>query len=247
MPLVPIEQPYLDSERALALLTEGEVTELHGLLPWGSNHTFLISVCHNNQEGFAIYKPKLGERPLWDFPEGSLCLRERAAFLVSEAIGWSIVPPTVLRDGTHGFGSIQWYVPHEPEDNYFTFGPLQYEQLRRIALFDHIINNADRKGGHCLLDEDGKLWAIDHGVCFHTQPKIRTVIWDFAGDPIPSSLLVDLGALCDNLTSAKVSESFKELLTRYELDALLRRIRKLETTGFFPEPGPGRSYPWPPV
>ena len=247
MPPISINQPHLNPDEITSLLTNGEVTELHGLLPWGSNHTFLISVCHENLEGFAIYKPRLGERPLWDFPEGTLCLRERAAYVVSQAVGWGIVPPTVLRDGTHGFGSIQWYIQHEPEENYFTFGPPQFEQLRRISLFDHIVNNADRKGGHCLLDDSGRLWAIDHGVCFHAQPKIRTVIWDFAGDSIPPALLKDLDSLCDSLTSGRYAEDVVELLTRSEFDALLRRIRRLKATGVFPEPGPGRSYPWPPV
>jgi uncharacterized repeat protein (TIGR03843 family) len=248
MPLISVHQPAdLDPDEALELLSSGEVTDLHGLLPWGSNHTFLVSVCSNNALGYAIYKPRLGERPLWDFPEGTLCLRERAAYLLSEMLEWGIVPPTVIRDGAHGLGSLQWYIPHDPEDNYFTFGPSLFTQLRRIALFDHIINNADRKGGHCLLDASGKLWAIDHGVCFHAQPKIRTVIWDFAGEQISPVLVEDLGMLCGKLTDGENSKLLRQLLSQFEVEALLRRTRKLEQTRTFPEPGPGRSYPWPPV
>ena len=246
MPLIPTEQPDLESDEALKLLTQGAITDLYGLLPWGSNHTFLISVCSDTLEGYAIYKPRIGERPLWDFPEGTLCLRERSAYLLSELLDWHIVPPTVLREGPQGFGSVQWYVPHDPENNYFTFGQSLFDQLRRIALFDHIINNADRKGGHCLLDKRGKLWAIDHGVSFHAQAKIRTVIWDFAGEPIPTPLYGGLSSLHESLNSDEAS-MFTELLTRYEIEALLRRTRKLEYTGVYPKPGPGRSYPWPPV
>jgi len=247
MPSLTIEQPDLDPDEALEHLASGEITDQHGLLPWGSNHTFLVSVYHNDAEAFAIYKPRLGERPLWDFTEGTLCLRERAAFLVSEALGWHIVPPTVLREGEHGLGSVQWYVPHDPEENYFTFGSSLFDQLLRIALFDHVTNNADRKGGHCLLDAKGKLWAIDHGVCFHSQPKIRTVIWDFAGDPIPDPLLNNLSQLCELVTDGVLATELRALLSRYEIDALLRRVHILEHTRTFPEPGPGRSYPWPPV
>jgi uncharacterized repeat protein (TIGR03843 family) len=136
----------------------------------------------------------------------------------------------------------------DPNANYFTLGPEFGPQLQRIALFDHVVNNADRKGGHCLLTDDGHLWSIDHGICFHTSPKVRTVIWDFAGQPIPSALLRDLQAFCDKLAEGHaVRIELERLLKPREIDALHRRTQNLIETGTYPQPGPGRSYPWPPV
>lgn len=235
------------SERVLKLLREGKMCEARGLLPWSSNYTFLMSISDSELDRHAIYKPRRGERPLWDFPDGTLCQREVAAYLISEALKWHIVPPTVLRDGPHGMGSVQLYIEHDPEENYFTLHPKSRPQLMRIALFDHLVNNADRKGGHCLLDEDGKLWAIDHGICFHTQPKLRTVIWDFAGEPIPAQLRQTLEHLCEALSSSEVSRPLEKLLSRAEIDALMRRAEQLVESGTYPHPGPGRNYPWPPV
>jgi len=147
-----------------------------------------------------VYKPQKGEMPLWDFPEESLAARESAAYLVSEALGWELVPPTIMRpDGPFGPGSYQYFIPHDPEQHYFTFDEAIHKRLRPTALFDLIINNADRKGGHILLGEDGHIWLIDHGLCFHAQPKLRTVIWDFSGQPIESPLLDSLQTLYDNL------------------------------------------------
>ncbi len=240
--------PPISTERALILLEHGELTKLYGLLPWGSNYTFLVSVQDEEYEVPAIYKPRRGERPLWDFPAGTLCLRERAAFLVSEALGWCFVPPTVLRDGPQGFGSLQLYIPHDPDQHYFTFGGKYRSQLRRIALFDHVVNNADRKGGHCLVDQAGKVWAIDHGVCFSAQPKLRTVIWDFVGERIPRKLREDVRRLCRLLeTDSTLLDTLRELLSEREIEALRHRAARLVESGVFPEPGPGRGYPWPPV
>lgn len=239
--------PSLSIERALILLECGKLTEVHGLLPWGSNYTFLITVRDEEYEVPAIYKPRRGERPLWDFPEGTLCLRERAAFLVSQALGWCFVPPTVLRNGPQGFGSLQLYIPHDPDLHYFTLGDRYKSQLRRIALFDHIVNNADRKGGHCLVDQSGKVWAIDHGVCFSAQPKLRTVIWDFAGERIPRKLREDVRRLCRELEGGTLLDVLRELLSEREVDALRHRAVRLVESGIFPEPGPGRSHPWPPI
>jgi uncharacterized repeat protein (TIGR03843 family) len=244
---IPDDSPGIPFERALDVLKGGKLIETHGLLPWGSNYTFLIGVSDGQFEVLAVYKPQRGERPLWDFPDGTLCKREVAAFVVSEALNWRLVPPTVLRDGSQGMGSLQLFVPHDPEQNYFTFEKTHLPQLARIALFDHIINNADRKGGHCLLDEAGNIWAIDHGVCFHTQPKLRTVIWDFAGEKIPDELLVDVGQLCETLEDGALVDQLKPLLSADEINALRVRTAQLSQTGTFPEPGPGRSYPWPPV
>ncbi len=247
---VPARQPGtggIATQRALRLLREGTLRETQGLLPWSSNYTFLMAIADSEIEGLAVYKPRRGERPLWDFPDGTLCQREVAAFLVSEALGWMLVPPTILRQGPHGEGSVQLFVGHDPSQNYFTFGPEHREQLMRIALFDLLINNADRKGGHCLLDRTGRIWAIDHGICFHTQPKLRTVIWDFAGEPIPPDMLADIKAFCGRLADGELRGALEEVLYRPEIDALRRRAARLAEAGTFAQPGPGRNYPWPPV
>jgi uncharacterized repeat protein (TIGR03843 family) len=235
-------------ERVLKLLREGELEEVQGTLPWSSNHTFQMVVRDDDLSALVIYKPRRGERPLWDFPEGTLCLREMAAYVVSAALGWDIVPPTVLREGPYGLGMVQLRMDADPNVNYFTLGPEFRSQLQRIALFDHIVNNADRKGGHCLLTDDGHLWSIDHGICFHATPKIRTVIWDFAGQAIPSRLLADVRAFCDQLSEGHALRAELEtLLSTREIDALHGRVQNLLETGTYPEPGPGRNYPWPPV
>jgi hypothetical protein len=239
------DQPDITIEQALRLLKQGVIEEMHGLLPWSSNYTFLVRVSDGELDALAIYKPRRGERPLWDFPDGSLCQREMAAFEVSEALGWHIVPPTVLRNGIHGYGMVQLFVPHDPELNYFTFEPEVKPQLARVALFDHVVNNADRKGGHCLLDRHGMIWTIDHGICFHAQPKLRTVIWDFAGQQIPAVLLKDLRTLIANFSD--LSQKLKPLLTSHEIDALRRRTKALIDNGVYPQPGSGRNHPWPPV
>lgn len=245
--LEPDKLPILDFEQAMSLLRDGELSEVHGLLPWGSNYTFLMSVASGDCQSLAVYKPRQGEQPLWDFPRGTLCLREAAAFVVSQALGWNIVPPTVLRDGPHGYGSLQLYVPHDPDQHYFTFGPSHRKQLRRIALFDYIINNADRKGGHCLIDHLGFIWAIDHGIAFHAHDKLRTVIWDFAGSAIPKELLSDLQRLCADLSHGTLVEELELLLLPAEIRALRRRTTQLVDFAVYPEPGSGRSYPWPPI
>ncbi|MBN1429253.1 MAG: SCO1664 family protein [Anaerolineae bacterium] len=239
----------LDIDSLLHLLKVGELSEIHGLLPWSSNYTFLAGITHGELEILTIYKPRRGERPLWDFPDGTLCQREVAAFTVSEALGWCFVPPTVLRDGPQGIGMVQIYIHHDPEQHYFTLAQNpQYRTIfRRIVLFDHIINNADRKSGHCLLDRRGNVWAIDHGVSFHTQPKVRSVIWDFAGEMIEPALLEDIQRLADNLARDVLPRALLELLDAQELEALRSRMRKLLDTQLFPQPGPGMSYPWPPV
>lgn len=233
--------------RALDLLRKGTLVPAHGLLPWGSNYTFLTRVADGALETLAIYKPRRGERPLWDFPDGTLCQRETAAFLVSETLGWHIVPPTVLRDGPQGMGMVQLYVEHDPDKHYFTFGPEFRPQLQRIALFDHLINNADRKGGHCLLDAFGGIWAIDHGICFHTQPKLRTVIWDFAGEAIPATLINDLRKFMNRLGDHRFVQEMAQFLNTSEIQTLCLRGERLIGAGIYPEPGPGRQYPWPPI
>jgi uncharacterized repeat protein (TIGR03843 family) len=180
----------------VALLREGELT-LRGLLPWSSNYAFLGQVSEGDQRAVVVYKPIRGERPLWDFPRGTLAKREVAAFEVSQALGWEFVPPTILRDGPHGIGSVQLFVNADQEAHFFTLhqDPAFQHALQSLALFDIVVNNADRKGGHCLKAGHGRIIAIDHGICFHAEPKLRTVIWDFAGQPIPADLLADLRRL----------------------------------------------------
>lgn len=242
-PPTPIELSAL-----LNLLRNGKL-EIQGLLPYGSNYTFLVTVTHQNQTALAVYKPTRGEQPLWDFPENTLAFREVAAFLVSEALGWQLVPPTVYRtEGPHGAGSLQFFVQAQQDVHYFNLPEEDKAGLRRVALFDLLVNNADRKGGHVLKDHDNKLWIIDHGICFNVQPKLRTVIWDFGGQPIPADLLEDLAQFRERLdTEADLRTAFDQLLAASEMAALRRRADKLLTAGKFPEPGPGRNYPWPPL
>ena len=230
----------------LNTLEHGQL-EMEGLVSWGSNYTFLVHLTNESEEMDAVYKPSRGERPLWDFSRGTLCLRERAAYLVSEAIGWSIVPPTILREGPHGWGSLQFFVDHDPQVHYLTIQGEYIEQSQQIALFDVIINNADRKSGHVLMDEDDCLWAIDHGVSFHGEHKLRSVIWDFAGQPIPDQLKEDLVAFQSWLCYGNdpILKELGQLLDRTEMDALETRLRRLIEDGGFPHPGPGRHYPWP--
>lgn len=229
----------------LELLERGELTS-EGVLPWSSNYTFLMRVCDANQEIQAVYKPRRGERPLWDFPAGTLCSRERAAFVVSQALGWELVPPTVMRRGPHGIGSLQWFVPHDPQQHYFTFEGQFPDQVQRLALFDVLINNADRKSGHVLLDENDHLWGIDHGVCFHTDYKLRSVIWEYAGAAISPVLLAELAAFQQALaSSASLQAELLSLLNPGEVQAIGERLAGLLQSGKFPVPGPGRHYPWP--
>jgi hypothetical protein len=230
----------------LRVLERGELEPL-GLLPNASNYTFLVRVRDGGSKTLAVYKPTAGERPLWDFPEGSLAAREAAAFALADALGWPRVPPTVIRDGPHGPGSVQRFVAFDPSENFFTLRDRRPDEFRRIALFDVVANNADRKAGHCLLGEDGEVYAIDHGVCFHEEPKLRTVIWDFVGEPIPPSLAGDLGALEPRLGGGALRERLLELLSEAEVEAMRRRLGALLDAGRFPEPGPGRPVPWPVV
>jgi uncharacterized repeat protein (TIGR03843 family) len=234
-------------ERALKLLSEGDI-ELHGLLPWSSNYTFLVAVSEGELKATAVYKPCRGERPLWDFPEGTLAMREVAAYIVSEALGWGLVPPTVLRDGPHGLGMVQLYMDVDHEQHYFTFGERHLEEAQRVVVFDVIINNADRKAGHLLEDSRGHVWAIDHGVCFSPEPKLRSVIWEYAGQPIPSDILSDLREFREQIKQhTELVDALDKLLEREELEAMRRRLERLIARGKFPLPGSERHYPWPPV
>jgi len=213
-------------------------------MPWSSNGTFLAKLALEGAEMLAVYKPGRGERPLWDFP-GGLYRREAAAWALSELLGWGLVPETVVRDGPLGEGSMQRFVPADFEQHYFTLYEDQahHDALRRICVFDLIANNTDRKSGHCLLGEDGRIWAIDNGLCFHVDPKIRTVIWEFGGERIPDELLEDLRRVLP-----RVDEALAPHLDAEETAALRARAERLLKVRTFPLADPmGRCYPWPMV
>ena len=237
----PTVDPYLPRERVEAFLRESRLRVL-GMIPWGSNATFLALAQGEALTGLVIYKPRAGETPLWDFPPGTLCLREYAAYRVSEALGWSLVPPTVLRDGPHGFGMVQLFIPADPEETYFTLRGRFVDQFHRLVVFDVITNNADRKAGHVLRDERDHIWAIDHGITFHADHKLRTVIWDFAGQPIPEAILRDVARL---LADQDLQAELERLLSPAEVEAFWRRVERVLETRMFPHPGPGRAVPWP--
>jgi hypothetical protein len=238
----------LQEARAQQILREGDVDVL-GRMPWSSNATFLVNLSLGDDELLAIYKPQRGERPLWDFPRGTLCHREVAAFEISATLGWNIVPDTVLRDGPAGIGMMQRFVEHDPDEHYFTLLSEHGDVFRRMAVYDIIINNTDRKGGHCLRAlDDGHIFGIDHGVSMHTQWKVRTVIWDFAGESIPPAVCHDLHAFADVLHEREFSARMRELLDTFEVDALRARVDHLLATGVLPEPDRDyHSYPWPTI
>ena len=220
------------------------------MLPWSSNYTLLAVVRYEDMQGLAVYKPQRGERPLWDFPGGTLCRREMAAYLLSADLGWMLVPPTVLRDGPYGIGSVQLYVDCDQEAHLFTMqreGGFEH-QIQRLAAFDIIANNADRKSGHCLRGSDGRLWSIDHGICFHAEPKLRTVLWDYAGEPLPDDILADLQALRERTQQeGPFVKALTGLIDDAEIRAFRRRLDRLVARGVYPDPGGGRNIPWPPV
>ena len=235
----------LPIDTILEHLENGEI-HMEGYVPWGSNYTFVVTMTYNDQEMQAVYKPREGERPLWDFPTGTLCSREYATYLVSNWLGWDLVPPTILRDGPQGWGSVQYFIDHDPDENFFTFRDDHAESLQLTALLDIIVNNADRKGGHVLVSENGRLWAIDHGIAFHDEPKLRTVIWDYAGEPIQENYLNDLKKLTTELANqGELYQQLAALLSGRELKAFQARIQQVLYTKQLPEPGPGRPYPWP--
>lgn len=226
------------------VLARGEIT-VHGRIPGSSNATLLVTCAWAGRQVPAVYKPARGERPLWDFPHG-LYQREVAAFVLSEALGWGIVPETVLRhEGPFGEGSLQRFVPEDGRSHYFTLleEPRWHETLRRVAAFDVVANNADRKSGHVLLAED-RLWAIDNGLSFHPEPKLRTVIWDFAGQRLAQGAVADLA----RLAAGRLPEELGELLDPVEERALRRRLAALAECPVLPDPADAsgwHQYPWP--
>jgi uncharacterized repeat protein (TIGR03843 family) len=256
---------------ALTLLSVGEMS-IDGRLMAASNTTLLCTVSLDGVDAACVYKPVRGERPLWDFPDGTLAGREVSAYLVSQASGWNLVPPTVLRDGPLGTGMAQLWIesggvdslvevvrPADVKDgwrrvldgvdgagNEVTVVHADDPRLRRLAVLDVVLNNADRKGGHLLLDESGALFGVDHGICFHTEDKLRTLLWGWAGEPLGEEACEVLTALETGL-DGDLGESLHEHLTGREVNAARRRVRKLLRRGRYPEPGHGwPRVPWPP-
>lgn len=228
--------------RQLALLANGRI-ELLGRILRSSNATFLVQLSCGDDSAWAVYKPEAGERPLSDFEPG-LYRRERAAYLLSEHLNWALVPPTVIReDPPLGVGSLQWFIEGDMHEHYFTLyadSPGTRAVLAQIALFDCITNNTDRKSGHVLRGDDGHVWGIDHGLCFSADFKLRTVIWDFAGEPIPAALLKDIAPLAE-----AVPPDVADLLDDAEVASLKRRVQHLLRDGVLPVDRTGRRYPWP--
>jgi hypothetical protein len=225
-------------------LIQGELI-VTGRLIDASNATLLAN-CNFGSESFkCIYKPVAGERPLWDFQDGNLASREYAAFLISEMMKLHIVPTTILRDGPFGMGMVQEWIDIDSRVDLAEFFSEDDPQLRAMALFDAVINNTDRKIGHLLPDEDGKLYGCDHGVTFHQENKLRTVLWQWAGEELNSDEISRLNQLLVNLDSAD-GEVFKSLLTADEINALRTRVQELIKTGTFPMPSPDwPAIPWP--
>jgi uncharacterized repeat protein (TIGR03843 family) len=247
----------VDAER---LLTELPEMQLVGLLHGASNYTFLATLNPHPPSGLTVvYKPARGESPLWDFQAGTLYLREVAAYELSKTLGWPRIPPTVVRrEGPHGIGAVQLFI--DADRRHFLSeqarGAQQSERARnarrdtwlRVALFDVIANNADRKSGHCLFDSQDRVWVVDHGLTFHTDPKLRTVIWDFSGEPLPQDLCGDLERTLHDTEKGALAKTLSDLLDPTEIRVLKRRLRGvLDPRWRFPEPSSAWSVPWPPV
>ncbi len=237
----PIQLQELNRDAALELLTHAEITAAE-LVPWGSNHTFAVALQHGDVQHLGIYKPQAGERPLHDFPFGTLHNRELASFIVSDALGWEIVPPTVLRDGPYGEGSLQIFVPHEPDrDDVEEFWGADTIENERLVLFDFITNNADRKITHCLVSDSGKIFGIDHGLTFHTEPKLRTAMWQFTDGPIRDELKQDMERL---LRNEPVLSLLSTLLTTEEFETFVSRVKHMLSLSRYPLLDPRFNIPY---
>jgi hypothetical protein len=238
-------RPPASDPEAVALLREGEI-DLEGRLLDASNITLVGSIRSGDLVAECVYKPVRGERPLWDFPDGTLAGREISAYLVSEATGWRVVPPTVLREGPFGTGMVQLWVDGDPDVDLAAFVRRDLPALRRMAVFDAVVNNADRKGGHIIPMPDGHVHGVDHGICFSTDPKLRTLLWRWAGRPLPLAALEVLERLGDDLRG-DLGEQLHEHLTRREVAGTQRRVAELLRTKLHPEPsGEWPALPWPP-
>ena len=245
-----------DTEETLRRLREWDISGM-GLHPDGSNYVFVVRLDDPAVEKadadddanslYGIYKPRAGERPLHDFPGGTLHLRERAAFVLSEALGWPLVPPTVVRDGPHGEGSVQLFIDADPEANFFTLRDDSLNLFAPIAMFDVLACNADRKGGSCLkAKSDGRLWAIDHGLTFNPLARRRTVMFEFNGTTYPAELKSGLSRLLAGFENGDApAAELGELLSDGEIESLKERGERMLTSGVFPVLDPNRNVPWP--
>ncbi len=240
-----------ETKQVIQTLQSGTLS-LVGQALRGSNSTFLTRVSADYLSIQAIYKPSQGERPLWDFPDFTLAQREVSAFIVSSLLGWNLVPPTVFRHqpAIYGKGSLQLFIDHNPAYHYLNFPIDNHIILMKIAIFDLIINNADRKSGHIIFDANQKPWLIDHGLCFNSEFKHRTVIWDFAGLTIPNEIINDVQKFIKKLQSGRLNlvRKLNMLLSEIEVMSLINRGQYLLDQAEFPHPEPNRrSYPWPPI
>ena len=229
------------------LLKTGLITKCE-LLSGCSNDAYLIEISDDLQNLVvkAVYKPKDGEKPLWDFPNGTLYKREYAAFLISKELGWPTIPETVIRDGPFGIGSIQLYINHDPQVTYFDLATEGFNGLSELALFDILVNNADRKAGHCILDKDNKLWSIDHGLCFHSNFKTRTVMIEFWGAKINDEFIINLESLGKKLSqNSSLRLNLLKLISEDEIFSLLSRTNSLISGGIIPVLNPYNNVPWP--
>ena len=236
-----------ETSEVVSLLREGEVTACR-MVPRGTNSVFLLVLRRENDIIKTVYKPRRGEAPLWDFPDGTLYLREAAAYLVSQALGWHFIPPTEIREGPYGIGVVQQFITARPNASYSSMVRKHSFEFRQIAVFDWLVNNADRKAGHCLEGEDGRIWGIDHGLTFNVMPKLRTVIWDFSGEAIPKKLVADLYNFKKQLEgNTDLRQSLSHLITVNETTALEKRLKIILRRPIFPMwSGSYHSIPWPP-
>lgn len=240
--------PPLGGSYVERVLAEGEMDVL-GRLPRASNATLFVRITHEDVQLPAVYKPRRGERPLWDFPNGTLYRREVASYVVSQAMGFGLVPPTVERGGEFGPGSVQLFVTEDTRVDMFDLVERGHDVLAPMAALDVVINNADRKVSHCIIDDDGRLWGIDHGLTFNEDHKLRTVLWAWAGDHLPPELRRGISVLARTLddTSSDLVARLAQLLDDAEIEALADRAAELLTLGRFPEPDPdAHCVPWPP-
>lgn len=240
-----VRQPTdLRPEQVQRLLTQGEITAIE-LLPWGSNYSFAVVLSLDGEPDLiGIYKPRRGESPLWDFPDGTLYKREYASYLLSQELGWGFIPPTTVRDGPHGIGTVQLYVEPDGEADYYELRGKHALELQQMSLFDVVTNNADRKASHCFRGREGRIWGIDHGLTFHTHPKLRTVIWDFCGQEIPEPLRDALQELATNSKRLRdLRATLREWLDRHEVDVTLQRLERVAALERFPGLDPRRNVP----
>ncbi|HST99852.1 MAG TPA: SCO1664 family protein [Geodermatophilus sp.] len=243
-PAAGLRAPADDAE-ARALLLDGEI-DLEGRMLDASNVTLVGYIRTGELEAECVYKPVAGERPLWDFPDGTLAGREVSAALISEATGWRVVPPTVLRDGPFGPGMVQLWVDGDPDVDLAAFVRSDDPGLRRMAIFDAVVNNADRKGGHIIPTSDGHVYGVDHGICFSVDPKLRTLLWRWAGQPLPAEALEVLEKLTGDLMG-DLGDQLHEHLTRREVRRTQQRVAELLRSGRYPQPsGDWPALPWPP-